>query len=614
MRPRPAASNVPTSGRRSFLAAAGGLGLGAWVIPGCGSMSLVRSQSPEPTDTAESDGTRLVGDVAVPFGLYPVRVEGVGLVTGLPGTGSDPAPSPQRSALIAEMERRGIENPNQMLASDATDLVVVRGYLRPGIQKGDVFDVEVRVPNRSDNRGLRGGYLVETRLTETAVLDNRIHEGKLLAMSKGAILTDPGQTEQSAELQLGRGRVLAGGVSTITRQLGLVLKPDHQKVTNAALVGAAVNARFFLTERGLKRGVAKPLNKEFIELSVHPRYKDNLERYFRVVRSLPLRESSAEQASRIESLERQLLDPVTSPTAALRLEALGKDALPALKQGLAASNVEVRFYAAEALAYLDDTAAAEPLGQIARDEPALRAFALAALSAMDDFAAAEALRALLHVPSAETRYGAFRSLWAMNAQDPLVRGETLGDDGFHFHVLESAGPPMVHATRSTRAEVVLFGREQRFTAPLLLEPSGELLVRSVDEERVAVSRQSLRRGDDKRIVSSRVEDVLRALAELGGTYPDVVQALQQAAARKSLASRLEFDAVPKVGRRRDASASDEPAGSVEPESTAPAPDLFAEPGPTRGGGDLGAVDVEAAPEKKPAARSGFLARIWRRGT
>ena len=33
---------------------------------------------------------RLVGDLAVPFGMFPVQVEGVGLVTGLHGTGSDP--------------------------------------------------------------------------------------------------------------------------------------------------------------------------------------------------------------------------------------------------------------------------------------------------------------------------------------------------------------------------------------------------------------------------------------------------------------------------------------------------------------------------------------------
>ena len=65
------------------------------------------------------------------------------------------------------------------------------------------------------------------------------------------------------------------------------------------------------------------------------------------------------------------------------------------------------------------------LAQVARDEPAFRVNALAALSAMDDATAHDALRALLEVKSAETRYGAFRSLWAMNQHDPLLHDENL---------------------------------------------------------------------------------------------------------------------------------------------------------------------------------------------
>ena len=58
----------------------------------------------------------------------------------------------------------------------------------------------------------------------------------------------------------------------------------------------------------------------------------------------------------------------------------------------------MRFYAAEALAFLDRREAAEPLGQIARDQPAFRVFALAALSTMQDYAAYEQLRDLLARP------------------------------------------------------------------------------------------------------------------------------------------------------------------------------------------------------------------------
>ena len=67
--------------------------------------------------------------------------------------------------LIAEMQRRGVENPNNLLATRNYSLVLVRGFLRPGIQKGDHFDVELRVKDRSETTSLRGGYLLETRLS-----------------------------------------------------------------------------------------------------------------------------------------------------------------------------------------------------------------------------------------------------------------------------------------------------------------------------------------------------------------------------------------------------------------------------------------------------------------
>ena len=56
-----------------------------------------------------------------------------------------------------------------------------------------------------------------------------------------------------------------------------------------------------------------------------------------------------------------------------------------------------QFYAAEALAYLDETSAVGVLAEVARDEPAFRVNALAALSAMDDATAYDALRSLLEV-------------------------------------------------------------------------------------------------------------------------------------------------------------------------------------------------------------------------
>src|SRR5690606_13106772 len=258
-------------------------------------------------------------------------------------------------------------------------------------------------------------------LKELAVLGNQIREGSLLALGEGPVMVDPSADAEKDRVITGRGRILGGGVALKSRPLGLVLKPDFQNVMYAAQVETAINRRFHTFNRGIKNGVATAKTNEYIELIVHPRYMDNVPRYVQVVRSLALKESSVKQQARVGVLERQLQDPVTSSSAALKLEALGREGVDVLKKGITADDPEVRFYSAEALAYLDERDAPKALAAAAREGPAFRVFAFAALSAMDVVAAYDALAELLHVPSAETRYGAFRALWAMNSQDALVQ-------------------------------------------------------------------------------------------------------------------------------------------------------------------------------------------------
>ena len=98
----------------------------------------LRSQSPEEFAADLESNTQLVGDVARPYGDDYVKVEAVGLVTGLAATGEDPSPSPQRAMLLHEMQMRGVANPNQVLANPANALVLVRGFLPPGAKRGTI--------------------------------------------------------------------------------------------------------------------------------------------------------------------------------------------------------------------------------------------------------------------------------------------------------------------------------------------------------------------------------------------------------------------------------------------------------------------------------------------
>lgn len=140
-----------------------------------------------------------IGDYVTVSGLNLVTLEGVGLVTGLDGTGGDPPPSQFRTQLLDDMRRRDIPDPNRIISSPSTALVIVRAYLPPLVQPGDRFDVEIRVPDGSTVTSLNGGWLLECRLTERAIVPGKgILEGRSEPGPKGRFWFRPGKDPRIA--------------------------------------------------------------------------------------------------------------------------------------------------------------------------------------------------------------------------------------------------------------------------------------------------------------------------------------------------------------------------------------------------------------------------------
>lgn len=543
----------------------------------------IRSQSPEVEALASLEAdTKLVGDYAAPWGLNAQRIERAALITGLAGTGSDPAPNAQRQSLMADMQARGVVEPNALLASPSTSLVWAHGYLPPGVRRGDRFDIHVEVPADSETTSLNNGWLMETRLAEMAVLGSRIRDGHVLGVAEGPLLVDPVSTGTLDPVSKLRAKVPGGGVALQSRPIGLILAPEHRSVSLSKRIGDCINRRFHTSIRGAKRGVATPKTDRYVELEIPPVYTDNLGRYIRVIRCLAVIEPPGGRHARLELLRRQLSDPVTAPGAAVRLEAMGKEAVPTLRDALESKDAEIRFAAAEALAYLGESAAAAHLAEAATSLRSARPAALAALGTLDDANGIDALRSLLTSSSAETRYGGFRGLWKIDPTSPLVRGDRLGD-ACSLHVLDVKGPPLVHVTRSRRPEIVLFGTEHPVGDGLRAE-AGPTIVVVVDGPTALVSRFVAGDPDQQADVPARAEAIIRAIVDLGGTYPDVVQFLQQASSHHALTSRLVFDAVAEddasLSIHEEASARSRDIPSTSADEDAPAGDGAAAAPPT----------------------------------
>lgn len=571
------------------------------MLSGC-TESAMRYQNQDDLEDA-LEKIKLVREMTAPYGGHPTQVDTVALVGGLGATGSDPPPNAYRTLLLTEMQRREVEDPSVVLKSPSTVLAIVKAQLPAGIQKGETFDVEVFIPHDDlESTSLRDGVMYEARLAEHKVLGGRFHEGNVVAVAKGPVLVDPLADPQSEPAKLRRGLILGGGKALESRPLGLMIRPEYKDARLSQRMGAAINRRFYLSRRGIKEGVAKPKTDSYIELVMHPRYANNLNRYMDVVRSIAVSETQVERPIRLQYLKRQLMNPMTAAKAAVQLEAIGIAAKDELKSGMNSTNPEVRFYSAEALAYLDDPAAAQPLAMAARSERAFRALALTALGAMDEPAARDELIGLLNDDSAETRYGAFRAIWAMNRRDPLVRGEILGGK-FSYHHILSDGPVMIHMTRSFRPEIVMFGPDQPLKTPLMLKAGKYIHVNSTDSGSITVTRFTPGQADQQKQVPATLDHVIRAIVDLGGSYSDVVQAIAVAKRQELFDCRLEIDAVPKRGRvyTRDDTELAQLGQDLDTTST-----LSQLGSPPRSDGN----DPEDAPNEPPAEKSSKKVGGW----
>ncbi len=520
---------------------------------------------------AETD--QIVGDIAKPVGLSGIRVQGVGLVTNLAGTGSDPKPSIYREKLKQEIQRVPGIDAEGILGDPYKrhSLVIVRANISAGMTPEDELNVEVLLPPGSETTSLDGGVLLETRLYEVAFGSEGQLDGKEWVRAYGPVITGTGDEPEV----LKTGKVLGGGRIRKPLPYAIVVGEKHRSRFVAETLQEKINYRFQYREGGYKRDAATAKTTGTLVLNVPKNYHHNQRRYLQVITQLQLQETPALVEQRLEAWGEELLQPKTAGAAAVKLEGVGSTAIPVLLSGLESPHPQVRFFAAEALAYLDDPAGSQELKQAALEFPEFRSLALAGLAAMYHPAGRLRLRELMAEADPELRYGAFNAIRITDPGDPyLGRVPVLGlveerrraddpfaleigavesgrkiqpipEDPFELYVVPASGPSLIHVSRTHRREIVLFGEDHELLPPVVLGGIGPILLNaSVEDDQIEVTRIDLGSSEQVIMSSTDLVEVIRSIAALGGTYPQVISILQGADKQANLTAMLQTDAIP----------------------------------------------------------------------
>ena len=522
--------------------------------------NLALWSEPTPEMLIEKDlDIGVVGDVTEVDNAGYIQVSGVGLVTGLDGTGSSPKGT-YREMLEAQLRKMKVENTAAWLNSPNNSLVLVTTQIPPGARPGEHLDVEIVLPEGSKTTSLKGGYLVETSLVDFAkttdlsatTKSNQILTGHVLAKAKGPLITGLGDPLDPRELR--RARIWSGGVSLVPRAYVFKLTKDDKKSAKVTSnIASRINLQFqddpkkmhaaqsmrdlmkldavtqelngaFAPNQG-QGEMAKAVNKEYVSIRVPYAYRYNHERFLRVARLLPIVETPEAMAHYRDRLDKILFDPKQCIRASLRLEALGEKSAPILRKALASDNSLVRFCAAESLMYLGSTAGVEEIAKLVVDHPEFRAYGLLALAGLDEAICRNKLGELMLLNDPQLRSGAFRALRLLDENDPRLNDEPLANQ-FFLHRVAPESEPLVLFSMHKRAEIVLFGPEIRVRVPVKILAGGEFTITAeADDTRITVSRLNVK-GTQRKQTTPVLEDVIRAMADLGAGYAETIDLLK----------------------------------------------------------------------------------------
>ena len=562
-----------------------------FILGGC-LKPTVRQQSAEETAREKDLDVRIVGDVVEVNRIGFLQISGVGLVTGLDGTGGSPK-GVFRDLLKKELLRQKIPNVEAVLDNKDNALVLVSALVPPGLRQGEPIDLEITLPRESRATSLQGGYLLPCSLRNYAPgrdQNSMPSSGHILARGRGPLLVGLGDPSEAAELR--RARIWEGGTYLTDQPFQLQMKADGKSLYVANAVAQRLNQLFredassqaaqnqrqllllaevtqHLNHKFDDSDLARAFSKDIIFLNVPYAYRLNPDRYLRVAQYVPLQEGQEQRHRYRQRLSRMLLDPQDTIKAALRLEALGNESLPALKKGLESPYPLVRFAAAESLTYLGVAAGVEELARLAEKHGPVRAPCLLALANLEESVTRAKLTELLERPEPRLRYGAFFALRLLSNVGLKAREQALAQDdprllenidavdqerrlggellnhSYWLHTVAPKSPPMIHVSLSKRAEIVLFGSDIRMVPPVRLRAGPEFTVTAEKfDDSCTVSRISAKVGNRQCQCKLQVEDVLRAMAELGARYPDVVEFLRKAYERGWLSCELHIDALP----------------------------------------------------------------------
>lgn len=205
-------------------------------------------------------------------GQQEVRLSGLGLVTGLTGTGDGvkniTTVRATRAALM-KMNMPALES--ELKNADSVAVVMVEATIpRTGLRRGQKIDARISTMNGA--KSLRGGSLLPTPLSSTMAAKDLV-----IATAGGPLIVEDLQRPTTAKIPNGVDLQQDVQALFMSQQQGpivtLLIDPNHASFWTASEVARVVNGEFTFEASG--KQIARPVGPNVVELTVPPQYRES---------------------------------------------------------------------------------------------------------------------------------------------------------------------------------------------------------------------------------------------------------------------------------------------------------------------------------------------------
>ena len=480
-----------------------------------------------------------------------VAVEGYGLVGGLAGTGSADSPPAIRTYLkryiLTQVPGERV-NADELIDSENTAMVSLRGMIPAAASQGERFDVRVSLIPGSQATSLHGGWLYEAELVPAGTSPVAT---KALATVKGGVFINMIGT---AAADLRNGYILGGGRASYDFPGQVRLRrPSFAMVSQ---IRNRLNERY-------GADTTQAVSSRGIELRIPATYQQRRLRFIRMVEATYLVPAPEQIDARINTFVHRLAVSEDKEGSEVALEAIGPASLEKLSALLNSSNAEVRFRAARVMQALGDDRGLATLREMALDEgSSYRLDALEAVAVCGDRKDAVSLaKRLLRDREVRVVLAAYDHLRRLG--DAAVRRIGVGRS-FRLEQVAQTNHRAIFVARSGAPRVAVFGAPLRCRDSVFVEsPDGNIVLDSrIGQDYVAVMRKHPSRPGllGPLHTGFEVSDIIIALGAersrteagqvsgLGASYAEVTALLERLVAKEAVAAEFWPGPLPKIGR------------------------------------------------------------------